>query len=513
MEPVFQVAIKHFQVIAGLEIHPVLRRLAENPADEAGNFSCNRAFPVDDVRYTHTGYANPASQFGLGHARFIKHFGQIFAGMNSGQTIFGNHCLLLSVVIHNFDIIGVAVFKPETDTPLFIDTDAPLPNPVTVQLFELIGRRHSQIENVNRSIKLIQAHRCTFQDFLLPPTRFSGFEKGFRFRVGKCFNHETIVNYLFTFVNSLTLARKNRYAIFAPEKDGAGIGVPTTTGAHRLNPVLCGFFVRNVSPMAGLYGVSSDTPFPVARYANLYSSATPDWRRGRQVSKTCYRRDTMSNALAFRDVTFDLRIIRNTAYITSVQLAMALGYSKTNAVTKIYNRNADEFTSEMSVTQIGSQENLQDARLFSLRGAHLVAMFARTPVAKEFRKWVLDVLDKETKADINLSDPDYIVRTRQIALQYFDDFRKAVREGKDTPTMDIPADVLAGLLAGSLWRHRFVLDVSCEGRIQISPMPDPFDTVAKIISDPGWANLEKIRQVFDACMTALSNRLGVGGTK
>ncbi|WP_187153367.1 hypothetical protein [Candidatus Arsenophonus triatominarum] len=34
-------------------------------------------------------------------------------------------------------------------------------------------------------------------------------------------------------------------------------------------------------------------------------------------------------------------------------------------------------------------------RIFSLRGAHLVAMFARTPVAKEFRKWVLDILDKE----------------------------------------------------------------------------------------------------------------------
>ena len=27
--------------------------------------------------------------------------------------------------------------------------------------------------------------------------------------------------------------------------------------------------------------------------------------------------------------------------------------------------------------------------------AHLIAMFARTPVAKEFRKWVLDILDKE----------------------------------------------------------------------------------------------------------------------
>lgn len=34
-------------------------------------------------------------------------------------------------------------------------------------------------------------------------------------------------------------------------------------------------------------------------------------------------------------------------------------------------------------------------RVFSLRGAHLLAMFARTTVAKEFRRWVLDILDRE----------------------------------------------------------------------------------------------------------------------
>lgn len=33
-------------------------------------------------------------------------------------------------------------------------------------------------------------------------------------------------------------------------------------------------------------------------------------------------------------------------------------------------------------------------RIFSLRGCHLLAMFARTPLAKQFRVWVLDVLDK-----------------------------------------------------------------------------------------------------------------------
>ena len=123
------------------------------------------------------------------------------------------------------------------------------------------------------------------------------------------------------------------------------------------------------------------------------------------------------------------------------------------------------------------------------------------------------VLPKQENRNIDLFDPDYIVRTRQIALQYFDDFRKAVRDGTDTPTMDIPADVLAGLLAGSLWRHQFVLNISHEGKVQITPMPDPFDTVTKIISDPGWVNLAKIRQLFDACMTALTNRLGFGKAK
>lgn len=45
-------------------------------------------------------------------------------------------------------------------------------------------------------------------------------------------------------------------------------------------------------------------------------------------------------------------------------------------------------------------------RIFSLRGCHLVAMFARTPVAKAFRRWVLDVLDKlDAEQHAALSSP------------------------------------------------------------------------------------------------------------
>lgn len=40
-----------------------------------------------------------------------------------------------------------------------------------------------------------------------------------------------------------------------------------------------------------------------------------------------------------------------------------------------------------------SEFRTERVRIFSLRGCHLLAMFARTPVAKAFRRWVLDVLD------------------------------------------------------------------------------------------------------------------------
>ena len=45
----------------------------------------------------------------------------------------------------------------------------------------------------------------------------------------------------------------------------------------------------------------------------------------------------------------------------------------------------------------------QDVRVFSLRGAHLLGMFARTERAKRFRRQVLDVLDNELRQGRSLS--------------------------------------------------------------------------------------------------------------
>lgn len=82
-------------------------------------------------------------------------------------------------------------------------------------------------------------------------------------------------------------------------------------------------------------------------------------------------------------------------WLTGPQIGDALGYAKGRiSIHKLYDEHADEFTPSMTqIIKLLSPGGYQDTRVFSLRGAHLLAMFARTERAAEFRRWVLDVLD------------------------------------------------------------------------------------------------------------------------
>ncbi len=106
----------------------------------------------------------------------------------------------------------------------------------------------------------------------------------------------------------------------------------------------------------------------------------------------------MTTALTFNDVTLSPVTYQNRLWIRSSELACALGYKRLDQIAKIYRVNADEFSSEMTqvieITDNADSAFPVKARIFTLRGCHLVAMFARTPIAKAFRRWVLDVLDK-----------------------------------------------------------------------------------------------------------------------
>lgn len=109
--------------------------------------------------------------------------------------------------------------------------------------------------------------------------------------------------------------------------------------------------------------------------------------------------DLVFNQFAFNPVQMNDGQI----WVTSNELAKALGYTETDSVSKIYNRNKDEFTSNMTLTVkmtvkgFGNGNSKKAVRIFSLRGCHLVAMFSRTKIAKSFRVWVLNVLESNTK--------------------------------------------------------------------------------------------------------------------
>lgn len=112
--------------------------------------------------------------------------------------------------------------------------------------------------------------------------------------------------------------------------------------------------------------------------------------------------------LTFQNTTLSVINQHNQTYFTANDLGLALGYvDAIRSVKQIYDRNADEFTPEMTaLVEMPTAGGLQKVRIFSLRGAHLIAMFARTKIAKAFRKWVLDVLDEEVKKSTALLTPE-----------------------------------------------------------------------------------------------------------
>lgn len=107
-----------------------------------------------------------------------------------------------------------------------------------------------------------------------------------------------------------------------------------------------------------------------------------------------------SLALSFNDVNFSPIQQGGQIWLTAGELARALGYAKANAVTQVYDRNQDEFSQNMTQVIDNPQSLNLRLRIFSLRGCHLIAMFSKTAIAKQFRKWVLDILDKEVGAPI-----------------------------------------------------------------------------------------------------------------
>ncbi len=99
--------------------------------------------------------------------------------------------------------------------------------------------------------------------------------------------------------------------------------------------------------------------------------------------------------LTFQDSTFEIVDWQGQPWLRGGQIDSALGYKDPDSgVARLYARNAEEFTPQMTeVIDLPTPGGVQPVRIFSLRGAYLLGMKARTERAAEFRSWVLDVLE------------------------------------------------------------------------------------------------------------------------
>lgn len=151
-----------------------------------------------------------------------------------------------------------------------------------------------------------------------------------------------------------------------------------------------------------------------------------------------------ANALAFRDHPLDPIENGGELWLRGSQIASALGYKDARrAIADLFERNSSEFTDRMTaLVKLPTAGGVQEVRIFSLRGAHLLGMFARTARAAEFRRWVLDVLDHQAAPPAGPPLPPPVATATALAT-----FERVVAE----------RDMLRSMLAERLLKEKPIL--------------------------------------------------------
>ena len=98
--------------------------------------------------------------------------------------------------------------------------------------------------------------------------------------------------------------------------------------------------------------------------------------------------------LQYKEYSLEAVQMAGQIWLRGAQIAPPLGLSSDRRVREVFERNREEFTADESrIVTLPTDGGPQEFRVFSLRGTRLLALLARTPEAKAFRRWVLDLLE------------------------------------------------------------------------------------------------------------------------
>lgn len=168
------------------------------------------------------------------------------------------------------------------------------------------------------------------------------------------------------------------------------------------------------------------------------------------------------NQLIFHDTSLEITDLHGQAWLRGAQIGAALGYAHPDRkVRTLFDRHRNEFTAEMTaLVDLPTAGGMQETRIFSLRGARLLAMHARTSRAAEFRAWVLDLLD-------GMAATSSAKAERDVAVQALLTIRPRLRRVAELRALGLSRKEIAGAVgvAVSTLHH----DLTLLGRIGLVP--------------------------------------------
>ncbi|OOF84169.1 antirepressor [Rodentibacter ratti] len=166
--------------------------------------------------------------------------------------------------------------------------------------------------------------------------------------------------------------------------------------------------------------------------------------------------------LTFQTTTLSVINQQNQTWLLASEIGKALGYPHPiKGIQKIYDRHQDEFTPNMTaLIDMRTNGGVQKVRIFSLRGCHLIGMLSHTKVAKDFRKWVLDILDKETAQPKQLALPEpekkYTFEFTEQELQLLPWIWFIALRGTETCRMIYPAmETIGSKFSGAIYGQAY----------------------------------------------------------
>lgn len=183
-------------------------------------------------------------------------------------------------------------------------------------------------------------------------------------------------------------------------------------------------------------------------------------------------------------------VIDDAVWFVCTDVAEALGYR--NAPDASRHLDDDEKGTHILRTPGGDQK----LTIISESGLYALVLRSRKPEARKFAKWVtsevLPAIRKtgsyhrnEGQSAFNPLDGAAMTAAREVALEYFDAFRQAVKDGKPGPRMgELPAQVLEGIIADALINQRALVSFDYRsGRMACTLVPRDASVVSLACDD------------------------------